>query len=917
MAEIVGRDDELAAVDRFLARPRPAALLIEGEAGIGKTILWREGIQRAGTRDRRVLSASPAEAETQLPFAALGDLLTGAFNTVADKLPSPQRRALGAALLLDEAEDRALDRHLVAVAALTAFRLLAATETLVLAIDDVQWLDADSQKALEFVFRRFGDLEVSLLMVRRVQRDERLPLGLDRATIPVERVRIGGLSLGAIGALARLHTGVSFRRPMLHRIHKTSGGNPLFALGLADGLVRAGEEQAGPELPFPGSLEEVVHDRIRLLPAATNEALLFAAALSDPTRSVLEQVVGSDLVDRLVPAVDAAVVELRADAVRFTHPLLRSAVYHGASQPRRMRLHRRLSELELPLEERALHLALVATAPDDTTASVLEEAAGVAARRGATAAAAALAGHAVRLSDPNAAEAIRRRRYLAAGACWASGDVDRARTELEAIIEAAPPGPIRGQALLRLATYPGDPLKNRQLCEEALQHTEQNLALRSDVLLFLADWEFSAHAGGDGDGLLAQAIEAATAIGDDVRRTRAEISRAFWDWVRGRAFDRAVLDRAAEVDACLATQHPSLEERALYARAIVLTGTLEIASARDAWLDLERIAVDTGDDTLRAEVLSALARLEYAAGNWQKGAEYSRAAIELAEQTGPALASALVDAALHAALGGEVELARDCAARCLDLVGRARDPWAAARVRWVVAFLALSLGDAAEAARQIGQALGVAYDMGFWGIGERFLPVGVEAALGLGDIARADKLTCRLEELAGEAGIDSYRVDALRCRALVAAARHGLDGALASAHQAATMAGRLPVPFNHGWTLLALGAIQRRARQRRAARETLQAALAIFESLAAPLWAERARNEIARIGGRAASPNELTPTEERVACLVAEGKTNKEVAAELVVTVRAVEANLSRIYAKLNVRSRAELARRYRAGEQA
>ena len=238
-------------------------------------------------------------------------------------------------------------------------------------------------------------------------------------------------------------------------------------------------------------------------------------------------------------------------------------------------------------------------------------------------------------------------------------------------------------------------------------------------------------------------------------------------------------------------------------------------------------------------------------------------------------------------------------------------------MRWVVAFLALSLGDAAEAARQIDQALGIAYDMGFWGIGERFLPVGVEAALGQGDIARADKLTCRLEELAGEAGIDSYRVDALRCRALIAAARHDLEGALASAHEAATMAGRLPVPFNHGWTLLALGAIQRRARQRRGARETLQAALAIFESLAAPLWAERARNEIARIGGRAASPNELTPTEERVACLVAEGKTNKEVAAELVVTVRAVEANLSRIYAKLSVRSRAELARRYRAGEQA
>src|SRR5439155_22645333 len=150
------------------------------------------------------------------------------------------------------------------------------------------------------------------------------------------------------------------------------------------------------------------------------------------------------------------------------------------------------------------------------------------------------------------------------------------------------------------------------------------------------------------------------------------------------------------------------------------------------------------------------------------------------------------------------------------------------------------------------------------------------------------------------------------CRGLLFAARSDLEGALRLLHEAVAIAERVPVPFDQARNLLAFGATQRRARQRRAAREKLGAALAIFESLGAPLWAEQARAELARIGGRVASSTELTATEHRVAALVAEGKTNKEVAAELVVTVRAVEANLSRIYGKLGVRSRAELARHYR-----
>src|SRR5436190_6585002 len=143
MPEIIGRDEEVAAVDRFVARSRPAALVIDGEPGIGKTILWRDGVRRAERQGQLVLSASPTEAETHLPFAALGDLLSDAVENVVEKLPRPQRRALGGALLLDEPDDPSPERRTIAVAVLNVLRLLVPAAPLMLAIDDVQWLDAD------------------------------------------------------------------------------------------------------------------------------------------------------------------------------------------------------------------------------------------------------------------------------------------------------------------------------------------------------------------------------------------------------------------------------------------------------------------------------------------------------------------------------------------------------------------------------------------------------------------------------------------------------------------------------------------------------------------------------------------------------------------------------------------------------
>jgi DNA-binding CsgD family transcriptional regulator len=195
----------------------------------------------------------------------------------------------------------------------------------------------------------------------------------------------------------------------------------------------------------------------------------------------------------------------------------------------------------------------------------------------------------------------------------------------------------------------------------------------------------------------------------------------------------------------------------------------------------------------------------------------------------------------------------------------------------------------------------------------RFVPDEIEALILLDRLDEAEALLSRLEEQALMLDRPSALATAGRCRALIAEARGRHDDSLALLRSALTEHDRVPMPFERARTLLVLGTAQRRARQRRLARETMNDALAIFDELGAELWANKARSEISRIGGRARSTRELTPTEQRIAELVAAGKTNKEVAAILVVADRTVESALTQIYRKLEVRSRTELARKLTA----
>jgi hypothetical protein len=280
--EIVGREEELGFLHAFLDQEAGGALalVLEGEAGIGKSTLWLAGIEAARERGLRVLSSRPAEAERGLAHVVLSDLFEGVLDEVLPALSAPRRHALEVALLLDEASEQPVDPRTLGVAVRTALEALA-ERTVVLAIDDVQWLDPSSASALAFALRRIAADRVFLLLARRVVEGAQ-PSELERAleAESVQRLPIGPLSVGALHRFLRDRLGRPFARQTLLRIHETSGGNPFFALELARAL--GSDVDPLQPLPVPETLEELVGARLAGLPAPSREALELASALGAP-----------------------------------------------------------------------------------------------------------------------------------------------------------------------------------------------------------------------------------------------------------------------------------------------------------------------------------------------------------------------------------------------------------------------------------------------------------------------------------------------------------------------------------------------------------------------------------------------------------------------------------------------------------
>jgi len=921
---LIGRDAELEAIEGFLALgegERPSALVLEGEAGIGKTTLWRAGIALAGDRSYRVLVARATSAEAELPFAALGDLLGGSAQQVLPQLPVPQRQALEAALLLAEPDGLPPQPHVIAAAVLSCLRELSRHEPVLVAVDDAQLLDPASAAALEFSLRRFGeDGRVVFLFSWRTDGEGRPPLGVASPYDGrVQRVPVGPLSLGALHRVITAHLGHSLPRPVLTRVHVVSGGNPFFALELARVAEQRGVPNAALELPLPASLAETLRERLDAVPLDTRDSLLTVAALSTPTLDVLEAALGSNARSRLQPGIDAGMLVLDDDRVRFSHPLTGAAVYAEAWPNRRRACHRTLAELVGDPDERARHLALSTQGPDAELALALEEAAQRARLRGAPEAAAAFVEQSWRATPTDDADGTWRRGRLASEYHLQSGDMRRFRELTEGLFTSARTGDDRSVVCVLLSIAPeGDETErfwlDRALAEAETTHQRQSVE---------SDYVTVATVGGDiaeGARHAREALRLAEELDEPATLADALSAVARHEQLLGLGLRRDLLERADALHELRRTE--GLEELVGLVRTTIASSGLlatadEFAEARRRSEALHELLEQQGLVQPLPEVLRFRAELECWAGDWDLASSLADAGDELARQTGrgPTREDILYPRAFVAAHSGLPETARALALEGLAAAETRGNHRNLLRHLSVLGFLDLSLADLGGAAGHLERAAGVAAAAGFvepnW---LRFHDDLVEVLIGLGRLDEAAALVVWLEKCGTETSYPWTLATGARSRGLLLAAGGDLDAAADALQEAVAAGQRLGNPFELARTRLDLGRVYRRTRHRVQAREVLDEALACFVDMGAALWAETTRRELGRIAGRrVGDPDELTEAERRIAELVAGGSSNKEAAATLFLSVKTVEVTLTRVYRKLGLRSRTELAARFAA----
>ena len=924
----VGRDAEIAEIWAFFsaAAGASAALAITGDAGIGKTVVWQHVLQAAG-RSSTVLSCRPVPAERPLTFSALDDLFGEVAEQVLPALPGPRRRAVEVGLLRDVSpgplsaglphagrwppEPRVLARGV-----LDALRILSRDAPVMIAVDDAQWLDRPSARVLEFCCRRLQREPVSILLTFRT--DDPVPLGLDHA-LPSDRlgrVQLGPLTLGAIGEILRVRLGATLPRYALTRLYDACGGNPFYALECARALAgRPPISVTNEPIPIPRSLSDLVRHRVRqLTPEVRRVGRLVAAAASPRERLIRAAWDAGESWAAIDLAVDAGLIERDGEMLQFTHPLLRSVLYGEMRLNERRRVHQRLGAAAADIEERAWHLALGADRPSEEIAGMLDQAARHAALRGAPQEAATLIEQATRLTPACQSDAARERTVSAADYHFRVGDMARSRELVQSALPTCPAGPRRASLLLRLAAIyyhqSGWPLAGqtfRQAAGEALDdptwsaHAEQELA-------------FARLVAGDLPGVsrLATASLQLAEQAADPRLAAHSLARvAVVEFLQGHGARLDLLDRAETLHAGAGADPlarlPVFDPALL--RGIILKWCDRLDEARPRLADRYRNQADRGDEASLPFLLYHFSELECWAGNWDAAEEYALEACRAAEESHqqPMRAAALYSLALVRACRGQVQQAREFAGEALALCDHTGNVPVRSMVLSVLGFIEVSLDDAQAAHSHLGRLAAVSSPAGLAEPGVvKFLPDEIEALAALGEIDLAWSLTRQLEEQGKSLGRPWALATAARCHAYLAGLDGDLEAAGAACEQALSRHERLAMPFELGRTLLVKGMIERRGRHQPAARVTLGQALGIFEDLGAPLWAAKADRELAKIAVRAPADG-LTETERRVASLVTQGHTNREVAAEMFVTENTVQTHIRHIFQKLGVRSRTEL----------
>jgi DNA-binding NarL/FixJ family response regulator len=889
-SELIGRESELDYVERFVGDVRTGThgLVVFGEPGIGKTALWRHAIARCREAGCQLLITRPSEEEMPLSGCGLVDLL--------------EESAVDLDRLRAEEDPLECGRTV-----LEALRRLAASGPTVVAIDDLQWLDSVSARALRYALRRADREPLGVLGTARSAQPD--PLGI-RETLPPgrsETVELGPLSLGA---LRRLLSGTvaAISRPALAQIHSLSGGNPLYALELARAMP---DGRRSTDIALPGSLRTALEHRLDALPARLEPVLEAVSALGATSVQSLRNLLPESDVDAILEAAIAEqVLALDEDlSVRFAHPLLGSVVYTSLSPLARRSLHARLAAQATEPDVRARHLALSTDDPDESIASLLERAATRAAGRGANDLASEFAGHGRRLT-PVADEASVRRRALAEiEYLAAAGEVRQALSRADRLVRSLAPGPERVEALVQRAELEDDDRDTAEaLLLGALDEAGTDERLRGRVFHRLA--QLRRLRAGDLPGAI-DAARSSLALAEDCDDPTLELHAAAYlghlEALGGKPRPD-LMDRAVRLEAELGVQPLSIRPRSLLAMHRLWAGDLPAARALLDAVPSE--AARAGNEMKQPQHFYISALVENASGNLELAHTLAARGLEAAldaENTYAERELLYPLARAEAWLGREQEARATAQRLCEEASTHGVKPLLV-RAASVLGLLALSLDDLESACDELARAADLLERMGFANPGAfRVLPEAIEALARSEELSAAEALHERLESEAAAAGPWSH--------AAVERARGALLLARGDAERAADVLDGAAACFQsleHGpdtaRALLLRAQALLRAGRRSLAAEVAAAAHARFSAMGATLWEARALELLERLQpGRAAG--RLTAAETRVAALVAKGMKNREIGQALFMSVATVEAHLTRIYRKLDIRSRTELAR--------
>jgi DNA-binding CsgD family transcriptional regulator len=915
---LYGRDAERAEIGALLdaaRRSRSGVLVIRGEPGVGKTALLDDAREQAG--DLQILSARGIESESELPFAVLHQLVRPALKLLGE-LPAPQARALRGALGLGEGAGE--DRFLVSLAVLTLLSEFAERQPTLVLVDDAHWLDTPSADTLLFVARRL-DAEGIVLLFSAREADVR---GFPAAGLPT--LHIGGLGHDAAETLLAEHGPGAVAPRVRDELLRHTGGNALALLELPAALSAAqlaGAEPLPAALPLTQGVERAFLRRVRRLPAPTQKLLLVSAA--DDTASLATVMKAAAAIgvrsEALDPAEQAGLVSVSRPRIELRHPLVRSAVYEAASSGERREVHRALADV-LPGDEdadrRIWHLAASALGPDEEIAAALERSANSAFERAGFAAAAAALERAASLTpDP---EPRLRRLFHAAEASWQGGRGEHAVAVLNQAL-ADCHEPLLRADMLHLVGHiqhlGGPSMPAHDLLRDAAGLVETLDPAKAAAILSDA-FESSLYAGQAGAALAASRRARELAPWD--RGTAdylAELNLAEALFINGLADEGApMFERALTIlgESPTLRSDPHLATRG----AIALCWLERCAEARRLLNAAVATARERGAVSVLPYVLFMASWAARRVGAWQEAVACATEAATLARELGQEtiLGEALFElATLSAARGAEAE----CRAYVLEGTATAEalgSRYITEAIRAQVGVLELGLGRLVEAAAEL-EACAQRLDALELRMNE--LVPGPDLVEALARLNRLADARSALDHVRRGAHPRTWAPIAARCRGLVA------DDDEFEQHfaEALELHPDDEDVFGKARTRLCFGERLRRARRRVEAREQLRAALETFERLGASVWAERARSELRASGETArkrdpSSVSALTPQELQVARFVADGLSNKEVAAQLFLSPRTVDAHLRSVFAKLEITSRTQLARlRLAADEEA